>query len=95
MEIEKYLLSKGVKPHYKGFKQLVYAIELCKSDETYLDGVTTRLYPDIATDLCTTRSKVERDIRFAIQNSNSKNTIKAFINLAVLEMKIKKPKKGC
>lgn len=90
MEIEKYLLSKDIKPHYKGFKQLVYAIELCQKDETYFDGMTTRLYPDIAKDLNTLRSRVARDMRHAIKNAGHNQTLSEFIARAVLDLRLNK-----
>lgn len=93
MEIEKYLLSKDIKPHHKGFKQLVYAIELCQKDDTYFDGMTTRLYPDIATDLNTLRSRVERDMRRAVKRAGHNQTLSEFIARAVLELKIAKTTK--
>lgn len=93
MEIEKYLLSKDIKPHYKGFKQLVYAIELCQKDNTYFDGMTTRLYPDIAKDLNTTQPRVERDLRFAVRSAGHNQTLSEFIARAVLELKIAKTTK--
>lgn len=88
MEIEKYLLRKKIKPHYKGFKQLAYAIELCQKDETYLGGMTTRLYPDIADDLGTTKTQVERALRLAIRCAGIEQTLSEFIARAVLDIKL-------
>ena len=94
MIIEKYLLDKGIKPNHKGFKQLTYAIELCQKDETYLDGFTKRLYPDIARDFNITHSNVERDLRFAIRSAGHNVVVSEFIARAVLELRITKPSKG-
>ena len=90
MEIEKYLLEKRIKPNHKGFKQLTYAIELCQKDETYFDGMTKRLYPDVAKDLGTTQGRVERDLRFAVRSAGHELTLTEFISMAVLELKIRK-----
>lgn len=93
MEIEKYLLDKGVKPNYRGFYQLSYAIELCLNDKNYLQYFTKRLYPDVAKDMQITQIKVERDIRTALRNSNINDTISEFISRATLEIQINRAKK--
>lgn len=90
MEIEKYLLEKGIKPHYRGFKQLAYAIELCQKNPKYLQGVTTHLYPDISKDLSITIWQVEKNMRYAIINAGINKTVSEFLNFAILELKIRK-----
>ena len=90
MEIERYLLDKGIKPHFKGFEYLTYAIEMCQKDKTYFNGMTTRLYPDIATDLKTLRSRVERDMRHAVKKAGHNQTLAEFIARAVLDLRLNK-----
>lgn len=93
MEIEKYLLDKGIRPHYRGFKQLTYAIELCIKDDKYLQYFTKRLYPDVAKDLQINQTKVERDMRMALRSSNIDDCVSEFISKATLEIKINNTKK--
>ena len=92
MEIEKYLLNKGIKPRYKGFAQLTYAIELCQKEKTYLGNFTTRLYKDIARDFATLQGRVERDMRFALRSAGNKEKLSEFISMAVFELKLSKEK---
>ena len=93
MEIEEYLLEKGIKPHYSGFAYLATAIKLCQEDAGYLRALTTRLYVDVAKRFSTNKLCVERNIRTAIQESLTHTKISEFISMAILEMKIKKVKK--
>ncbi len=94
MEIEQYLLDKGIKPHYSGFNQLVCAIKLCQKDAKYLSGFTTRLYPDVAKHLDTTAIRVERGIRTAITHSGLSQTISEFVCRAVVDINMLNHKKG-
>lgn len=90
MEIERYLLDKGIKPNLKGFEYLTYAIEMCQKDKTYFNGLTTRLYPDIATDLNTLQGRVERAMRHAVKNAGHSQTLAEFIARAVLDLRLNK-----
>lgn len=93
MEIERYLLDNGIKPHYRGFNQLAYAIELCQKNKKYMEGFTKWLYPDVAKDLKTTKTRVERDIRIALRCSGKNETISEFICKSILELKLLKKEK--
>ena len=64
--IRAYLLRCGIRPHLRGFRALEAAIALALDDVEYLDGVTKRLYPDVALCVNSTASAVERNIRVAI-----------------------------
>lgn len=90
MEIEKYLLEKGIKPHYKGFMPLTYAIELCQKDDKYLQGFTKWLYPDIANDLGLRETTVEKRMRNAIRLSGLNQSISEFIWRSIVEMRLQK-----
>lgn len=65
--IERMLRRLGVPAHLKGYGYLVDAISMMYEDPTYQNAITKRLYPDIAQKNSTTRSRVERAIRHAIE----------------------------
>lgn len=87
MVIKEYLLSVGIRPNIKGFKFLTKAIELVIKDETYLDSITKRLYPDVAKYFIgESASKVERAIRHSIDSAKIEVPNSEFIALAVIKM---------
>ncbi len=57
----------GVPAHIKGYQFLRDAILLTMQDPDYINAVTKRLYPEIASRNNTTASRVERAIRHAIE----------------------------
>lgn len=61
------IIRRGLKPHLLGYKYTRKAVELCMQDITYLDGITKRLYPDIAKEYGTLPSRAERAIRHSIE----------------------------
>jgi len=67
LEIEKLIRSLGIGATYRGYRYLIYAVNLCLQDETYLLSVSKLLYPQIAQTYCTTSCSVERDIRTVIK----------------------------
>ena len=85
MQVEKYLLGKGLKPHIKGFWYIVEAINLVRQDKIYLREVCSKLYPEIAEKYKDTASKVERAIRHSIFSAGTKMTNAEFIALAEIE----------
>lgn len=91
MNIEKYLIRVGIKPHLKGFYFLSDAIDLVMKDVKYLQKMTTRLYPFIAEKHDETPSKVERAMRHAIETSTLKRKPKPtnaqFISEHAIEIK--------
>ena len=56
----------GIGPNYLGYVYLTAALDLISSDLTYLQAVTTRLYPAIGRLYAVTPYAVERDIRTII-----------------------------
>lgn len=68
------LLKKtGVTPANCGWKYLTEAIKMVVDDADVIDGITKRLYPDVAKKFKTTASAVERAIRNSV--------LKAFDNM--------------
>lgn len=65
--IERMLRRLGVPAQIKGYGYLVEAISLMYDDDTYKRAITKRLYPDIAKKNNTTASRVERNIRHAVE----------------------------
>ena len=66
------LLKKcGVPAHLLGYRYLIEAVKLCKSDEKYMQRITTMLYPTIAKNYNSTVSRVERAIRHSIKNASN------------------------
>ena len=63
------LIRLGVKANLKGYQYLKTAVMLSVNDREELDGVTKRLYPDIAREHKTGVDKVEHAIRHAISSS--------------------------
>ncbi len=69
IKVSDMIKALGVSANVKGYRYLRYAIELVMSDISYIDAVTTILYPRVAKKFNTTPSRVERAIRHAIQSS--------------------------
>lgn len=61
------LKDVGVPANIKGYEYLKVAFNAVLNDRTYMDQVTKRLYPDVAAMCDTTASRVERNIRYAIE----------------------------
>lgn len=59
----------GIPAHIKGHNYLQEAILLSIKDQTYLEAMTTSLYPSVAQTFNTTPSRVERSIRHAIESA--------------------------
>ena len=66
-EIEAIMVDIGVPAHIKGYRYLVWAVQLAVKDETMIDAITFGLYPAVAEQFDTSSSKVERAIRHAIE----------------------------
>lgn len=65
-----YILRKlHIAVDLKGYNYLKYAIQLVYEDPSYIDGVTKKLYPDVAKHFNTTATRVERSIRHVISES--------------------------
>lgn len=89
MEIEKYLIDKGFRPHLKGFEFVVEAVKLFREDREYKLYVTKKLYPKIAEMFNETPSKVERAIRHLVDSAGFRYTNSEFIALVEVETREK------
>jgi len=58
-----------VPAHIKGYRYMIYAVELCMDDNAIIDNVIDKLYPNIADAFGDTSSRVQRAIRHAINVS--------------------------
>ena len=65
-DLERMMSLLGVPSHLKGYQYLKAAIDLCVQSMEELDGVTKRLYPDIARMYQASAETVEHAIRHAI-----------------------------
>lgn len=65
----------GVPAHIKGYQYMREAIVMGYNDPEILNCVTKILYPDLAKKFCTTPSRVERGIRYAIEAAWSRGNI--------------------
>lgn len=90
MEIENYLISKGIYPNLKGFDYIVESIKLIREDRDYKFFITKKLYPELSKRFNDTTSKVERAIRHAIDRAGLNYTNSEFLTIAELETKQKK-----
>ncbi len=63
------LFQIGIFPHLKGSKYLKYGLHMVWKDATLLEGVTKRLYPEIAKAHKTNPAIVERAIRHSIETA--------------------------
>lgn len=71
------LQQLGLPSHLLGYKYLKDAILMSLVDHTVLDGVTKRLYPEIAGKYNTTSARVERSMRHSIEVAWIKGDINA------------------
>lgn len=85
MDIEKYLLKRGISPALKGFDYIVKAVELIKEDIQYKFAVTRKLYPKIAEIYNDTPNRVERAIRHALSTAKVNYTNSEFIAIVEIE----------
>ncbi len=61
------LQKVGIPINLKGYNYLKIAISLCLEDNKLLESITKLLYPTIAKECGSTSSRVERDIRHALE----------------------------
>lgn len=71
----------GFTPNMKGYKYVRYAISLGLQDEGILNKITQGLYPAVAENFNTTASRVERDIRHAVEVAWEKGDMRYIENL--------------
>lgn len=74
-EISNILQKLKIPPHFKGYTYLRKAILLCIKDPSLINEVTKRLYPAIAEEYNSTRHRVERSMRFAIETAWSRGDV--------------------
>lgn len=67
LKITDSLIRLGVPAHILGFDYLREAISLVICDRSYIQSLTTRLYPEIAKKFDSTPSRVERAMRHAVE----------------------------
>lgn len=67
LKITDCLIRLGVPAHILGFEYLREAISLVICDRSYIQSLTTRLYPEIAKKFDSTPSRVERAMRHAVE----------------------------
>ena len=82
----KLLINMGITPDKLGFEYLRKAILLTIDDHTYLQKITKKLYPDIASFYGVKSRDVERCIRFSIElayNNGGLLEINNFYNAVV------------
>lgn len=87
------LLRLGIRSTLKGFHFLLYALQLCLSNEEYLLSVYKTLYMDIAAHFGTSRDNVDHCIRTAIANCWYKGNRDLLISITGYELK-QKPANG-
>ena len=67
--IHNILLGIGVPPNLLGYSYILYALQLILLQPDYMHAITKELYEDIARKYCTSSTRVERNIRTAIQTT--------------------------
>lgn len=63
------LLDVGINPGLLGWDYLKVGVEMVYNDREYLRNMTGKLYPNIAKEVGSTTSRVERAIRHAIESA--------------------------
>ena len=72
LEITNALKNMGMPAHIMGYRYIRHAIKLCVRDQSYLSGITKRLYPAVAKEFGTSPHRAERAIRHAIETAWSR-----------------------
>lgn len=80
-EVSHILHKLRIPPHFKGYIYLREAILRCIQDPTMVNEVTKRLYPFIAEKMGTTRQRVERSMRFAIETACERGELEYFYEI--------------
>lgn len=76
-KISNVFITIGVPPHVMGYQYLREAIKMTVAEQSLINNVTKKLYPEIAEKFNTTASKVERAIRHAIEVAWNRGRIDA------------------
>lgn len=81
IEISRIFQKLNIPAHYKGYNYLREAILITVNEPTIINEVTKRLYPLIAERFNTTANRVERSMRFAIENAWNKGHVETLHQL--------------
>lgn len=68
-KIEQWLIKIGIFPHLNGYQNLVLAIQKTCENPKIIYCMIKELYPEVAKELGTTPTKVERHIRYCIERA--------------------------
>lgn len=66
---DKLLLRVGIPAHVKGYRYTKAALKLLEEDPSRIDAMTKRLYPEVAQEVGSTASRVERAIRHGVERA--------------------------
>lgn len=69
MEIQIVLRRLGICSTYKGYKATILALTLALEDENRLNSITKNIYSEVARQLGSTPSAVERNMRTVVQRA--------------------------
>ncbi|MBR6793357.1 MAG: sporulation initiation factor Spo0A C-terminal domain-containing protein [Clostridia bacterium] len=67
LKISDMLKDFGISPILRGYRYIIYSVEEMLKDQSLMYAITKRLYPLVAKQFDTTKSRVERAIRHAIE----------------------------
>lgn len=76
-QVSRVFSELGIPAHFRGYLYLREAVLMAISDPGAVNGITKKLYPAIAGKFNTTRHRVERSMRFAIERAWSTGKIEA------------------
>ena len=76
-EIRNYIVSLGVSPRMIGSSYLAEAVRLAKADPTLMHNMSKGLYLEIARNMDTSPSRIERSIRNAIATAHSRSELRS------------------
>lgn len=85
MTIQKYLMSKGIKPSLSGFSYLVMCVKICRS-ESLLKKPAKNLYELVAEKNGVTLSTVSKCISYALEQADIADTPMDFIVKALIDL---------
>lgn len=73
-EVSQLLMDLGVHPECKGYDYIITAMNLVKTDRTYLNDIVKRLYVDVSAIKHVTPMNIERCIRHETQRMIKEKT---------------------
>lgn len=74
-QVSRIFAELGIPAHFRGYLYLREAVLMAITDPGVVNGITKKLYPTIAGRFNTTRHRVERSMRFAIERAWSTGSI--------------------